>query len=211
MKQNTVILGGVAVLGVLCLAFPPIHIRSLAKTRATQASTQFNAKDFAAQFWQARLLPAVEKAADAEQLVAAIAASKENARKQFGRTVGMGNSYYFFLRGSGWVVKVENDSIGLSLKANGEEVDVAVPLGLVFGNALRDATGLLNASDYSNSQNFNDIAASLNHLAETQVLPELQRIAVVGKRVQFAGGVEVADEDEDLKPLKLVPIFVKAE
>jgi predicted lipoprotein len=90
-------------------------------------------------------------------------------------------------------------------------VDISVPLGLVFGNALRDGTGLLRASDYPNSQNFNDIATCLNHIAETQQLPALQHIAVAGKKLQFGGCVEIVDEDEDLKPLKLVPVLIKAE
>ena len=48
-------------------------------------------------------------------------------------------------------------------------------------------------------------------LIDISRLAELQRIAAVGKRVQFAGCVEVADEGADLKPLKLVPISVKLE
>jgi len=70
---------------------------------------------------------------------------------------------------------------------------------------------LLDANAYPNSEQFNDISAALNHIAERQVLPELQRIAAIGKQIQFAGCVEVADEDQDLKLLKLVPIFVKAQ
>jgi len=39
----------------------------------------------------------------------------------------------------------------------------------------------------------------------------LQQMAKVGSRVRFAGCVEVGDEEQDLKPLKLVPIVVKAD
>jgi predicted lipoprotein len=74
---------------------------------------------------------------------------------------------------------------------------------------VRDATGLIKASNYPNAQEFNDISAALNSIVETNVLPQLQRIAKVGGRIQFAGCVEVGEEESDLKSLKLVPILVK--
>ena len=201
----------VLVVAGFCWAFPPVHVRSVKRVKEQIASAQFNAADFVGKFWNDQLPKATDQATGVEKLVAAIAASPQKAHEQFGRAVGISSSYYFFVRGAGRVVSVNDDSIGLSLKSEGSDVDVAVPLGLVFGNAVRDGTGLLNSSTFPNAQQFNDISAGLNHLVETQVLPELQRIATIGKRVQFVGCVEVADEDSDLKPLKLVPISVKLE
>lgn len=209
-KFVTWIIAILAVAG-FCWIFPPIHIRSLAQTQAARASAQFSAPDFVGKFWNERLLKSLDQAADAGKVLAAIAVRPQKAHEQFGRSVGISSSYYFFLRGSGRVVSVDDTGVSLSLKDEGNDVDVLVPLGLVFGNAVRDGTGLLDSSAFPNSQEFNDISAGLNHIVETQVLPELQRIAAVGKRVQFAGCVEVADEGADLKPLKLVPISVKLE
>ncbi len=199
------------VFGGMFWAFPPFHIRSLKQVKADIAGATFNPTNFVEQFWSAKLLPATEQAADAAKVLEAIVAGPQKVRDQFGRTVGVSSSYFLFLRGTGRVVRVDADNVGLSLKAEGSEAEIVVPLGLVFGNAVRDGTGLLNSSSYPNAQEFNDISAGLNHIVETQVLPDFQRLAAVGKRVQFAGCVEVADEETDLKPLKLVPISVKAE
>jgi predicted lipoprotein len=195
----------------LCWAFPPFHIRSLKAVRAAQEGAQFNAADFVARFWNEKLLPAASQAADAAKVLDAIAAGPKNVREQFGRTVGVSSSYFLFLRGSGRVVSVDTDSIGLSLNAEGTNAQVVVPLGPVFGNAVRDGTGLLDSSAYPNAQQFNDISAALNSMVETNVLPQFQRIATPGRRIQFAGCAEISDEDTDLKPLKLVPVAVKAE
>jgi predicted lipoprotein len=201
----------VIVLAGMCWAFPPFHIRSLKQMKADIAGATFNPTNFVEQFWSGKLLPATDQAADATKVLKAIAADPQKVRDQFGRTVGVSSSYFLFLRGTGRVVSVAADNIGLSVKAEGSEADIAVSLGLVFGNAVRDGTGLLSSSSHPNAQEFNDIAAGLNHIVETKVLPELQRIATVGKRVKFAGCVEVADEETDLMPLKLVPIYVKVE
>ena len=201
----------VIVMAALCWAFPPFHIRSLKAVRAERALAKFNAVDFVGQFWNEKLLPATAKAPDVVEVRTTIATAPKQVREKYGRTVGVSSSYFLFLRGTGRVVSVDSDNIGLALTAEGHEPDVVVPLGLVFGNAVRDGTGLLDPSSYPNSQDFNDISAALNSIVETNVLPQLQRIATVGKRIQFTGCVEVNDEEQDLKPLKLVPISVKSE
>jgi predicted lipoprotein len=194
-----------------CWAFPPFRIRSLHQVKAQIADAQFNAKNYVDGFWQERLLPSFDQAADATKVLAMIAESPQKVREQLGRTVGISSSYFLFVRGTGRVVSVSEDRIGLAVNSPGDAVDVSVPLGLVFGNAVRDGTGLLNSSSFPNAQEFNGISAELNQIVETKVLPELQRLATVGQRLQFVGCVEVGDEAEDLKPLKLVPVFVKVE
>lgn len=201
----------VLVLGGLCWAFPPIRIRSLKETRQTQAGAEPSARGFVAAFWSSRLLPATDRAADAAAVVQAISTRPQQVREQFGRTVGVSSSYFLFLRGSARVVSADTESIGLSLKTDASEADIVVPTDFVFGNAVRDATGLLDSSDYPNAQEFNEISSQLNEIVEKQVLPEFLRVATPGKRVQFAGCAEIADEQTDLKPLKLVPIDVKGE
>lgn len=209
MKKARPLLILIVVLAVLCWVFPPFHIRSLKAVREVAVSKQFNAADFAAKFWEEQLLPAAQHAADAATVVEQINSSPQSVREQFGRTVGMGDSYYLFLRGDGRVVSADEDSIGLSLEPEGDDGQIVIDLGFVFGNAVRDATGLIKASSYPNAQEFNDISAALNTMVETNVLAHLQKIAKVGSRVHFVGCVEVGDEDLDLKPLKLVPIEVK--
>jgi predicted lipoprotein len=211
MKRTVAIVSGIAVFAILSWVFPPFHIRSRKAMHAAKAGAQFNVTNFVADFWREKLLVAAEHVTEATKVLEAISLNPQKAREQFGRSVEIGSTYYFFLRGTGRVVSVSDDSIGISLNQDGNSADIAIPLGLVFGNALRDGTGLLNSSDYPNSQQFNDIAAGLNHIVETQVLPKFQAAAIVGSRVQFAGCAEVEDEEQDLKPLKLVPIYVKTE
>jgi len=195
----------------LCGLFPPFRVHSLKAVREAQASQQFNAADFVGRFWGEKLLPATEQAAEVTQVLAAVANSPGQVREQFGRTVGVSSSYFLFVRGAGRVVSVTEDSIGLAVKPGGDGEEVVVPLGFVFGNAVRDGTGLLDSSSYPNAQEYNDISAALNSIVETNVLPQLQQMAKVGQRLQFAGCVEVADEEVDLQPLRLVPITVKPE
>ncbi len=81
------------------------------------------------------------------------------ARATAGRWASAGRCT-FFLRGSGRVVSVTADEIGLAVNAiRATRPTSWSPLGLVFGNAVRDGTGLLDADAFPNAQQFNDVAA----------------------------------------------------
>jgi predicted lipoprotein len=125
--------------------------------------------------------------------------------------VGLSDNYFYFFQGRGKVVSVSDDAVGIAVTPNSTNTEIALQTGLVFGDAIRDGTGLLNANDYPDSQDFNDISAALNHIVESQILPDLRKQAKVGATLSFAGCAEVDDESNDLHPLKLVPIEAKTE
>jgi len=94
----------------------------------------------------------------------------------------------------------------MAITPGSTNAEVTLLAGLIFGDAVRDGTGLLNPSAYPNSQDFNDISAALDHLVETRVLPRLHQQAKIGAQISFAGCAEVDDEANDLMPLKVIPI-----
>ena len=157
------------------------------------------------------MLASSDTVVKAEALLATLQADPAAAKKKFSRSVGLSEGYFYFVSGSGRVVAVSDDEVSLAVTDGSTNAEVSLETGLLFGNAIRDGTGLLNASDYPNSQDFNDISAALNHLVETSVLPKLREQAKVGAKISFAGCAEVDDESTDLKPLKIVPIQTKVQ
>ena len=123
----------------------------------------------------------------------------------------MSEGYFYFLRGEGKILSVSDDEVSLAVTEGSTNAEVSLQTGLIFGNALRDGTGLLSANDYPNSQDFNDISAALNHIVETRTLPKLREQAKVGAKISFVGCAEVGDEATDLKPLKVIPFQTKTE
>src|SRR5690606_31910053 len=121
------------------------------------------------------LVPTFEQANDATEVLAMIKADPESARKTFGKSVGIGRVYFYFFRGEGTIVNVEKSGVTVNLIAPADEADVVIKTGLIFGNAVREATGQLRASDYANSQDYNDISKELNHIIQTEVQPTLKK------------------------------------
>ena len=89
--------------------------------------------------------------------------------------------------------------------------DIVLQTGVVSGNTVRDATGLLSASDYPNSQQFNAISNELNRLVETLVIPSAKQAAQVGRQIEFVGCARVLNLPADASPLKLIPLEVRVE
>jgi predicted lipoprotein len=201
---TTVVIAGV------CWLFPLFHVVPLNTARAKQTAAKFDATQFADTFWTNSLQPDIDKAADAKTLLTAIESDPGAAKKKWSRSVGLSESYFYFLSGSGRVVAVSDDGISLAVTDRSTNAEVLIQTGLIFGDAIRDGNGLLDPSAYPNSQDFNDISAALNHIVETRVLPDVKREAKIGATISFAGCAEVEDESTDLKPLKVVPIQAKA-
>ena len=201
----------ILIAAVVCWLFPLFHVVTMKTATAEKVAATFNATQFAEAFWTNQLLASSDKVVKAEALLATLQSDPAAAKKKFSRSVGLSEGYFYFVSGSGRVVAVSDDEVSLAVTDGSTNAEVSLQTGLLFGNAIRDGTGLLNASDYPNSQDFNDISAALNHLIETSVLPKLREQAKVGAKISFAGCAEVDDESTDLKPLKIVPIQTKVQ
>lgn len=206
MKRILPSLIAVVALAGVCRVFPLFRVVPLERAMKEKAAGVFQPVAFAEKFWSERLLKSLETAVKAELLLPAIRADVSGARKKFSHNVGVTESYTYFISGTGRVLAVSDEEISLTITPGTTNAEVALQAGLLFGNAVRDGTGLLSVNDYPNSQDFNAISEALNQLVETRVQPKLRGIAQVGATIRFAGCAEVNDESTDLKPLKVVPV-----
>lgn len=195
----------------LCWAFPLFHVVPLRQATAQKEADVFSPAQFVEKFWNETLLKSLDKAVQAEVLLPAIQRDATAARKAHAHQLGLSDSYTYFVAGRGQVLTVAEDEISLAITPGATNAEIVLLTGLVFGNTVRDGTGLLNVNDYPNSQDFNDISAELNKLIEMRVQPQLRERAKVGDTIRFTGCAEVSDESTDLRPLKLIPIQAEAE
>jgi predicted lipoprotein len=202
---------GVALVGLalLCWRVPLFHVVPLTGVKAARTAAAFDAARVAVGFWEQQLPSALERAPDAKELLVALAKDPGAARKQFGRTFGISSSTLFVVKGTGHVSAVEPEAVVVAV--DGTDSKVSLATGLVFGSAVRDATGMLDVSAYANSQDFNQLSAQLNALVETRIAPVLREAASVGKAIRFAGCAEL-DRDEGTsraRLLWLIPVRIE--
>lgn len=199
----TVVLCGIA---LLFYFLPLFHLVPLRAARKQSTSAAFSAPAFVQKLWTEQFPISENRATNASALLADIRSDPKAARKKHARSAGMGTAYTYFLFGDGRILSVDQRGICLSLDPAASRVDVVIETGNIFGNAVRDGTGLLDVSDFQNSRDFNDVSSEINRRIETEVIPALRAKAAPGATVHFVGCAQIADEAVDLSPLRIVPL-----
>ncbi len=171
-----------------------------------------NPKAYVDSIWDAKLLPSVEKAAvDARTLLDALAASPEAAAAKYGHREANGPAY-FIVKGEGRVTSLDTHSrSGLALvdvAPFDRRPDLSIQIGPVLrGTSLRDATGIVRFTDFVNQLQFADVGNALNYRVLQTILAPLDKAALNGKLLRFAGTLAAEAKVEpplrELLPVKL--------
>ena len=137
---------------------------------------------------------------------------KRPARK-FGRKVGVSRTTARCCCGAA-ARSCRSTKKALASRSNAKrsEPDIVLQTGLLFGNTVRDATGLLDASNFPNSQQFNEISTELNRIVEARVLPDTERTGVGGTTDSVRRLRGSADDDAPMSNrLTIIPLEVRVE
>ena len=121
----------------------------------------------------------------------------------YSHALGVGNIRYFLVKGEGTVASVGDNTISISLPT-GETVQLATEF--IFGNATRDASGIIQITDFDNTTDLNSVSAALNDIIRKQVVPPLKAMAKPGSRLRFVGAMELNQAHVHLDNLVLIPI-----
>jgi predicted lipoprotein len=210
---------GVLIASGLLYYFPLFRIRTIG-TGAAPASSSMHTSgalrpgqtspvsfaDLLETLWSEQLPAAVKNAASVEDVLALASTDVTGARKKYGRQIALGGPAFIWVKGTGRIESINEDECRLVVA--GQRQRVTLEIGILFGNAVRDSTGLIKAEDFPNSVDFNRLSNELNSRCESLVIQPVRHQLVVGADVEFSGCGEVRD-DNGFNPLKLVPVQLK--
>ncbi|HWB27263.1 MAG TPA: DUF2291 domain-containing protein [Chitinophagaceae bacterium] len=203
-KKITRYLITIAVL--LLVAYNSVYFKKLDEVKAAQAALTFNAASYAQKFWETKLMPGLGKAVEVDSLIPMLAATPVKAFDNYSHALGIGNIRYFLVHGTGKVTSIDADDISLSITGlNNQPIKIATEY--IFGNAVRDATGLININDFSNTMDFNNVSAEINKIIRAKVLPLLKNVKV-GNSIAFTGAVELNKEHLSLAQVEIIPVAI---
>jgi predicted lipoprotein len=192
--------------------FPLFRIHRLDQVATEQRPASFDAAKFAETFWNEELIKSLDQTADAASVVAAMRQDPREAGERFGRCIGISRARLLCVRGSGTIVSVDRQGVGVALMGGaGGSPDVVLHTGLLFGNTVRDASGLLDAGAFSSSQHYNDISTELNRMVERRVTSELKERSKVGNPITFCACGQLSPDSSDVLPLRLIALKVEFE
>jgi len=205
MKKLLKYTAAIIVLGLL--AYNSVYFRKLDAMKAS--SSKFDAKAYAANYFNDKLIPSLNSAVEINQLMSLLQSDKEQTFGKYGHALGIGNIRYFLVKGEGLVESIGENDVTLLAKADSAKKNIRIATEFVFGNAIRDASGKIDINEFSNTMDFNSISSEINKIVRVQILPQFKRNVKKGDTVQFAGAIELNKEHVNVEDIELMPIQLR--
>ena len=191
---------------VLAVIFFSLKIENLKKYKSANSKETFDATVYAQNFWDEKLPQATENATDFSDFIIQLKLNKEEAFSKFGRILGIAKTHYFMLKGEGTIESVDNEFL-LVKTAKNESLKIATDF--IFGNAVRDGSGVVSINNFLNMTDFNNVSVAINKLVKENVVAQIKNSAKPGMKIEFIGATELRLENIDVQNIRIIPVSIK--
>ncbi|SDL50694.1 Predicted lipoprotein [Catalinimonas alkaloidigena] len=192
----------------LLLLYNSVYFRKLSEVQAEATTRQFDAKAYAERMWTETLPPRLQEAQELDTLVTLLRTQPEATFEKHSNALGIGNLRYFLVKGEGTLTAIHENDMTLALKGG---TDVRLATEFIFGNAVRDASGLVDIQEFDNTMDINYISEELNAIIRQNVVPPFKQQAKVGEQVHFTGAIQLNKAHLDLKSIEIIPISLESQ
>jgi len=203
MSKGMKILIGV-ILGALVL-YNSVYFMPLDEKLASSTTVEFDAVAFVDGMWEKDLLNSFSAATEISELFQQLKTSPESTFKDKAQALGIGNIAYFKVQGTGKVIDVNENNVILQVA----DIPVELETEFIFGNAIRDASGLIKINDYTETSDFNSISEAINDKVRKTVIPDFTRDVSLGDQVKFSGAIELNKVHLNLKQPEIIPLSIQ--
>jgi len=110
------------------------------------------------------------------------------------------------IKTEGIVTNINDDDIALQTKMGDSLMTVKLATEFIYGNAIRDASGLVDVKDFPNTMDLNNISEELNKMVRKTVLPLFKAAVKKGDKVIVTGAIEIHKEHVKWSELEIIPV-----
>jgi Predicted periplasmic lipoprotein (DUF2291) len=203
MKKGIKYTVGVAITGIVI--YSSVYFRPLDQKLAEEKVISFDAISFVNDMWDNELFTAYDSALDLTILLDLLAGDPESTFESESKSLGIGNVGYFKVKGEGSVLSINENNVMLLV---GDQI-VEIETEFIFGNAVRDASGLIQVNDYDKTSDFNLISETINERIRAEVIPGFRANVEKGNKVIFQGAIELNKAHLDLSQPEVIPVSIQ--
>jgi predicted lipoprotein len=186
---------------VAFLGYNSVYFKKLSEIKNQKLSTfDFNA--YADSLYYRGILTQSKPIA-LNALVSQINSNQENTFKTYGNRLGIGNSTFFMVETKGKIVNMEDGKIKLNTAENGV---ITVDTKYIFGNAIRDASGLVKLTDFKTNADFNKVSEALNTIIREKALPSTIQKLKIGDGILVTGALKLSKKE--ILSLEILPVQI---
>lgn len=194
---------GAAIAGIVM--YNSIYVQPLDEKLAEEREDVFDAQSFVDEVWATQLMDVYDSAADLTLLLTQLSQNPELAFKEEAQALGIGNIGYFKVKGEGTVLSVNENNVWVQVGNQTIEIETE----FIFGNAIRDASGLIQLNAYDKTSDFNSISEAINDKIRKEIIPVFRQKVLVGNKVQFKGALELNKAHLDLSQPEIIPLSLQ--
>jgi predicted lipoprotein len=181
---------------IIFSVYHSIYFENLEDIKQQRRKGTFNAAEYARDFWDNQLFSVLDKAVNVKELFELFNTNMNEAIRKYGKAPGISRIYAYLIRGNGKILTIGEDFLQVSIREPQTNPDIKITTGFYIpGNAVRDASGLIDVSEFSDTMKFNEISGEINKIVVKEVIkPFLDKKPKVGKTMRFFGATQVAQD-----------------
>lgn len=190
-----------SVLAVVAI-YNSIYIESLDELKQKKESN-FDFAKYSQDLYQQIL--SKSQAVELSQLLSSFATKNHASVAKYGNRLGIGSSAYYLVKCRAKILEIKGDRLKVLASGNRPlEIDTK----FIFGNAIRDASGLVKLTDFKTTAEFNKISESLNTIIREKVIPEKLKSLKSGDTIDLICAIKLGEKQQDLLNLNVLPIKI---
>ncbi|RXM42318.1 DUF2291 domain-containing protein [Flavobacterium sp. YO64] len=202
MKKKYVYI--LAFLIIAFLGYNSVYFKKLSDVQKAQKES-FDFKVYADSIYYKGILKS-KKTIDLTTLIASVKSDQQAAFKNYGNRLGIGNSAYFMIKSTGKILDIKDGIYTIADEKNGI---IFIDTKYIFGNALRDASGLVKLTDFKTNAQFNTVSESLNDIVRNEVMPKEIKKVKIGDSISFSGAIKLSKKQTLFTDLLIIPSQIK--
>ena len=196
----------VVVIGLV--AYKSVYINKLSDMKMA-ADTEFDAPAFSKKLWDEKLPAKLSSAVELATFIRSVQANAEEAFSKYSNVLGIGNYRYALIKTEGVVADINEDDISLQVKLGDSFMMTKLATEFIYGNAIRDASGLVDVKDFPNTMDLNNISEGLNKIVREMVLPAFKTAVKKGDKLIVAGAIEIKKQNIKWNELEIIPVQLR--
>ncbi|RYG21443.1 MAG: DUF2291 domain-containing protein [Chitinophagaceae bacterium] len=193
---------GLLIIGLI--GYNSIYFKKLSSLKADAKS--FDATAYAEDLLGNKLKPILTKAINIDFLLTQLDTLPAPLFKKYGHSLTIGSSKFFMVKGRGRITNI--DDSGVTVKTTGNN-ELKIATEYIFGNGIRDATGVIKLNDFSNTTDLSNISSAINKIIRKDVVPPFKAKAKIEDQIEFTGAIELNQAHLDLSDIELLPVSLK--
>ena len=193
----------VVIIGLV--AYKSVYVKKLSDMKVA-TDEKFEAAAFSKKLWEEKLPAKLGRAVELATFIKTAQSNPAEAFSKYTNALGIGNYRYALIKTEGVITNINEDDITLQVKLGDSLITVKLATEFIYGNAIRDASGLVDVKDFPNTMDLNNISEELNKMVRKTVLPPFKMAVKKGDKISVIGAIEIHKEHIKWNELEIIPV-----